>query len=95
MQNQPNQPTQKQIQMNAQEEMLHGKYANAVNVSSTGREVIVDFAFVYPAGNENRASVVSRVILSPEMANNLAATISKTMMQAQQQPQQTQYQDEE
>jgi hypothetical protein len=62
MQNQPN-PNQKQIQIKISDEVLKGNYANAMQISHTKEEFLLDFMNLYP---QNGAGIVnSRVIMSP------------------------------
>jgi len=60
---QPNQPNQQQINIKMDDKVLKGVYANAMGISHSKEEFVLDFLNIYPW---QRAGVVnSRVITSP------------------------------
>jgi len=75
--NQPIQPSQqpKQIQIKLTDEMLAGKYANAMQVSHTKEEFILDFLNIFPPNG----IVTSRVITSPGHLKRLINALQENL----------------
>jgi hypothetical protein len=71
MDNQPQQPQQKQVQIKAQDEQLKGVYSNLMQITHTQEEFVLDFFFAVPP----QGSLASRVVLSPGHLKRMAAAL--------------------
>lgn len=70
-------PPQVQIQVSIDEETSHGVYTNLVLSNVTPEDVTLDFVFVQPKAA--KASVRSRVIMSPRHAKRLCALLQANL----------------
>lgn len=72
----------KEVKIDASLESSKGNYTNAVKVSITDSEAIIDFAFLYPNEEEVKKGImVSRVIMNHDLATKLADSIKQTLTQ--------------
>ncbi|MBU0661103.1 DUF3467 domain-containing protein [Patescibacteria group bacterium] len=72
---QENKKNQKQLQIKANDEVLAGNYANAVQIVHTEEEFVLDFMSVFPpAGTLN-----NRSIISPAHAKRLLVSLQKNI----------------
>lgn len=69
-----------QLTVNADPKVLKGRYANAFSVTSQERDVVIDF-MSHVSANGNQAQLVSRVFLNRFTAQDLIATLQKTIEQ--------------
>lgn len=69
------------ISVNTTPEAMKGSYSNAVKVSVTNFEVIIDFAFVFPLEDEQEKQgiLTNRVIMTHDLASKLAQSINTTI----------------
>ncbi|MDX9720485.1 MAG: DUF3467 domain-containing protein [Myxococcota bacterium] len=65
---------QPSLQIQIDEPIARGVYANLTLVSTTDNEFVLDFAFIQPS--RAGAKVQSRVIVSPRQAKRLAMTLA-------------------
>ena len=65
------------LEIQLDEEMAQGAYVNLAVVNHSEAEFVVDFIFVQP--QTPRAKVRSRVILSPQHAKRLVATLQENV----------------
>jgi hypothetical protein len=61
----------REVRVRLSEETARGAYSNAVGVTHSDHEFVLDFALVVGSSG----SVVSRVVLSPAQAKRLAVTL--------------------
>lgn len=73
--NEPKPPVSIQIQL--EDEVAQGTYANLVLINHTETEFVLDFCFVQP--QQPRAKVRSRVVLSPKQASRLIAALTENV----------------
>ncbi|MDX1535830.1 MAG: DUF3467 domain-containing protein [Candidatus Spechtbacterales bacterium] len=66
---------QQQIKMNASEDVLKGAYANAMQISHTKEEFILDFFLAHPP----QGQLASRVITSPGHAKRIVAALQQNI----------------
>jgi hypothetical protein len=71
----PPQPPKLQIQID--EDVSQGVYANLVLLNHTENEFVLDFAFIQPANN--RAKVRARVVSSPRHTKRLLNALQKNL----------------
>lgn len=64
-----------QLQIKAEDNILKGKYANALQISHTKDEVVFDFLSIFPPS----AQLVSRVITSPAHAKQILAALTDNL----------------
>lgn len=64
-----------QIQLKASDEVLQGRYANAVQISHTKEEVVFDFLTLMPPHGQ----LVSRVIVAPTHAKRFLAALQENL----------------
>lgn len=64
-----------QLQIKASDEALQGKYSNALQITHTKEEVILDFFGLTPPGGQ----LVSRVITSPSHAKRILAALTDNL----------------
>jgi hypothetical protein len=74
MQQQP--PNKHQIRLELPRD-LDGKYSNAVVISQTQFEIVMDFAQIMP--NDPRARVQSRVIMTPSSAKSFLQALGRNL----------------
>lgn len=74
---QPNQPGQKQIQIKIEDPVLKGVYANAMAVSHSKEEFVLDFMNIYP--HQGIGIVSSRVITSPGHLKRIISALSENL----------------
>lgn len=65
-------------------EVVRSQHANAVRVLRTGSKMILDFAFITPAGKKekkggNLVGEIARIMVDPEVAQTITALISKKL----------------
>ena len=65
------------LQLQMDDQVATGTYANLVLVNHSENEFILDFAFLQP--NTGRARVASRIISSPKHTKRLAAALQKNI----------------
>lgn len=76
-----NEQNKKQIQINATDEALAGKYANVLNIAHTREEFLLDFMLAVPP----KGQLNSRVIVSPAHAKRMAAALAENIAKHEQQ----------
>jgi hypothetical protein len=69
------QPNQQQIQINADQKMLVGAYANMMRVLHTKEEFVLEFANVHPPVGE----MVAKVITTPGHMKRILAALSENV----------------
>ena len=69
------------INIKADDKHLQGKYANLCVVTSQERDVVLDFVSVVGMNGKNEGQLVSRIFLNRFTAQDLIATLQKTMEQ--------------
>jgi hypothetical protein len=74
MQQQP--PNKRQIRLELPRD-LDGKYSNAVVISQTQHEIVMDFAQIMP--NDPRARIQSRVIMTPSSAKSFLQALERNL----------------
>lgn len=70
-------PKQPKIQLQLDDEMAQGKYANLVLINHTENEFLLDFAFLQP--QNSRAKVCARIISSPKHTKRLLRALQKNV----------------
>ena len=70
----PAAPKPQQVQVQIDEAIAQGSYANLTLISHTENEFVLDFIFVQPT--KTGAKVRSRIIVNPRQAKRLAATLT-------------------
>lgn len=65
------------IQVQLDDDVAQGQYANLVLINHTDNEFVLDFAFLQPVGG--RARVRARVISSPRHTKRLIAALQKNL----------------
>jgi hypothetical protein len=69
-----------QVKIQSDPTLMQGDYSNAVKVSSTNEEVIVDFAFVFPADETSMEGVMTnRIVLSSATAKILSDKLHEVL----------------
>jgi len=68
------------LTVNAEPKILQGRYANAFSVTSQERDVVIDF-LSHVNAHGNQAQLVSRIFLNRFTAQDLIATLTKTLEQ--------------
>lgn len=68
------QPSQ-QIQIKAEDHILRGRYANALQISHTKDEVVFDFLTLFPP----QGHLVSRVVTTPAHAKQILAALTENI----------------
>lgn len=76
---QPTQPGQRQIQIKMPDDILKGAYANAMQVSHTQEEFVLDFMNLSP--QQGVGIVNSRVIISPGHLKRVIAAMQTNLKQ--------------
>lgn len=71
------QPQQQQIQVKIPDALVSGTYANAMMVSHTKEEFILDFANLFP--HQGAGAVVARVLTSPGHAKRIMAALTDNL----------------
>lgn len=71
MDQKPQQPQQRQIQIKAQDQDLKGKYSNLMQITHTQEEFVLDFFMVVPP----QGNLASRVVLSPGHLKRMLAAL--------------------
>ncbi len=71
-----------EVSIDTSPDILKGHYSNAVKVSVTDLEVIMDFAFLFPNENNTgrRGIMTDRLVVSHNLATKLASSITKTLI---------------
>ncbi|MDP4011304.1 MAG: DUF3467 domain-containing protein [Candidatus Roizmanbacteria bacterium] len=70
----------KEIAIDSTLESSKGYYSNAVKVSVTNSEAVIDFALLFPDEKKVKNGVlVSRLIVNHDLAGKLADSITKTL----------------
>jgi hypothetical protein len=78
MQNQQNNPNQqKQMQIKIDDNTLKGAYANAMQVSHSKEEFVLDYMNLSP--HQGVGVITSRVIISPGHAKRMIAALSENL----------------
>ncbi|MGB0757100.1 MAG: DUF3467 domain-containing protein [Patescibacteria group bacterium] len=65
--------TEQQIQIKATDEQLKGGYSNAVQVTHSKEEFVLDFMNIFPW--QKLGLLIGRILLSPSHAKRLAAAL--------------------
>jgi hypothetical protein len=73
----PEAAPQRQLQIQVDDDVGQGLYANLVMINHTETEFLLDFVFVQPAAG--RAKVRSRVLLPPRQAKRLVAALTENV----------------
>lgn len=66
---------EQQIQLKAADEVLQGRYANAVQISHTKEEVVFDFLNLMPP----QGQLVSRLIITPGHAKRFLSALTDNL----------------
>lgn len=69
-----NNPDQKKINIQVDEEIAEGQYSNLAIINHSVSEFVVDFVNIMPGNPKSR--VKSRIILTPQHAKRLAKALS-------------------
>ncbi len=75
-----NQP-QQQMQIKATDEALRGQYSNAMQVTHTQQEVVLDFFNLLPP----QGQLLSRIITSPAHAKQIVTALAENLKKYEQQ----------
>ena len=75
MANEPKKGPKIQLQMD--DDVAQGRYANLVLINHSENEFLLDFAFLQPTGD--RAKVCARIISSPRHTKRLLLALQKNM----------------
>lgn len=67
------------ISVNIPADKQNGSYANLVSITIADNEVVIDFAMAMPNGS-NTAELVSRVIMSPQVAKNFMSAFQNAIL---------------
>jgi len=70
-------PQEVKLEIQLDDDISQGVYSNLAVANHNESELILDFIFVQPQGS--RAKVRSRVILSPQNAKRLVATLQESI----------------
>lgn len=70
---------QQGIQLQIDENVAQGAYANLTIVTHTENEFVLDYAFLQPP--QGNAKVHSRIIINPKQAKRLAMILTNSVMQ--------------
>jgi Protein of unknown function (DUF3467) len=70
-------PAQSKLQIQIDEDIAQGVYANLVLLNHTENEFVLDFAFIQPANG--RAKVRSRIVSSPRHTKRLLNALQKNL----------------
>ncbi len=70
-------PASPKLQVQIDDDVAQGIYANLVLVNHTENEFVIDFAFIQPT--TTRAKVRTRVISSPRHTKRLLAALQKNL----------------
>lgn len=73
----PTQPAQQQLQVNAEADDLKGRYANAFMVTSQERDVVIDFVSTVNINGARTAALVSRLFLNRFTVDDLIVTLQE------------------
>lgn len=71
-------PKANQVQIRVNPEQQTGVYSNLVSITIADNEVVLDFAMSMP--NTSAADVVSRVIMSPQVAKNFMSAFQNAIL---------------
>jgi len=74
---QPTQPGQKQIQIKIEDPVFKGVYANAMAVSHSKEEFVLDFMNIFP--HQGAGIVTARVITSPGHLKRIISALSENL----------------
>jgi len=66
------------VRMEVPKELARGVYSNMVSITVAENEVILDFAMMMPNGQD--AEVVSRVVLTPQVAKNFMSAFQNALL---------------
>lgn len=77
MSDQPTKPPEVQLQIQLDDDVANGKYANMALVNHTETEFTLDFIYVQP--QQPRAKVLSRVITNPKHMKRLLMAIQENL----------------
>ena len=66
-----------EIKIIAPEKIQSPVFSNIAQINVSDREAVIDFAFIQP--NTNQGILVSRVVLSPSHAKDLAEILATTL----------------
>jgi len=72
-----NQMNKSEIKIIAPEKIQSPVFSNIAQINVSDREAVIDFAFIQP--NTNQGILVSRVVLSPSHAKDLAEILATTL----------------
>jgi hypothetical protein len=72
MNNQLNQP---QMEIKASDEILKGKYANAMQISHNENEFFLDFMLIHPPVGQ----LIDRIIISPGHAKRISKALEENL----------------
>ena len=79
---QPDQPARPQVNVQVEDDLRHGVYANFLVVSHSPHEFTLDFCQVMPRGDATgavTAEVVSRVKIAPTMVGRVLHALNTNM----------------
>jgi hypothetical protein len=73
----PQQPSQQQVQIKADEKELLGQYSNLVMIHNTPEEFILNFIYLFPTNPQGK--LVASLIVSPAHAKRLQAALGENI----------------
>lgn len=74
-------PTPQQLNIKADDAVLRGAYSNAMQISHTQQEIVLDFFSLLPP----QGQLMSRVITSPAHAKQIVAALADNLKKYEQQ----------
>jgi hypothetical protein len=73
----PDQPTQQQVQIKADEKELLGQYSNLAMIHHNAEEFTLNFIYIFP--NATQGKLVASMILSPGHAKRLLRALEENI----------------
>lgn len=80
MAHQSQDPQQQTVQIKVPDSLQAGMYSNALSVTVNPNEIIVDFGYVLPNVQPTTISVVSRINLTHQSAENFISTLQNAIL---------------
>ena len=77
--NSDRQKSEQELSISLSEDVARGIYSNLALISHSSNELVIDYLSLLP-GMNNKASVVSRIIMTPEHAKRLLAALHDNIM---------------
>lgn len=72
--------TNKQLQLILPENKKTGVYSNAVSISITDNELILDFGYIIPGSNPPAVEVVSRINMAHKAAESFLTVLQNVIL---------------